>query len=44
MTPIQLANMMATVANEGHYYTSSSKKSKAQASIKNSLKTRDLHR
>jgi penicillin-binding protein 2 len=21
MTPIQLANMMATVANEGHYYT-----------------------
>jgi penicillin-binding protein 2 len=22
MTPIQLANMMATVANEGYYYTS----------------------
>jgi penicillin-binding protein 2 len=21
MTPIQLANMMATVANEGYYYT-----------------------
>jgi penicillin-binding protein 2 len=25
MTPIQLANMMATVANEGHYYTISKK-------------------
>jgi cell division protein FtsI/penicillin-binding protein 2 len=26
MTPIQLANMMATVANEGHYYTPHHKK------------------
>jgi cell division protein FtsI/penicillin-binding protein 2 len=38
MTPIQLANMMATVANEGHYTPYHQKKSKAQASIKNSLK------
>jgi penicillin-binding protein 2 len=45
MTPIQLANMMATVANEGHYYTPHIIKKIKGASIeKSSLKTRDNHR
>jgi penicillin-binding protein 2 len=30
MTPIQLASMMATVANEGYYYTPIIKKIKEQ--------------
>jgi penicillin-binding protein 2 len=40
MTPIQLANM-ATVANEGYYYTPHIKRLKVKIDPKFKIKTRD---